>query len=213
LINNKTLTEQTYLELKKMILNKEFKLGEKIVEGKIAAKIGVSRTTVKKAFNSLVKEGFLKEIPRHGVFLKQLSKQEILEMYDLREVTEGLCARYAALNISNKGINELLKIYKKMEIALEKGNNDEYVQFDIDFHEIIVRYSDSIITNSIISNFNIQLRTFGVGIIREPSETINEHRDIIESLRRGDPKQAEFIMREHIIKSREKLSASFNRGE
>ena len=79
MINNKTLSEQTYQELSKMILEHKFSPGEKITEEQVAGLLGVSRTTVKKAFTTLVQEEILEDIPRKGVFLKIYTKEEIEE--------------------------------------------------------------------------------------------------------------------------------------
>lgn len=206
MVNNKTLSEQTYLELKKMIVNRKFEPGRKITEEEIADQLGVSRTTVKKAFTTLVKDGLLEDRPRQGVFIRKYTLQEVLEIYDLREVTAGLCARYAALNMRNKDFKELEGIYDRMKTAISESDHDEYVECDMEFHDKIVDYSRAKITPDIISNFHISLLSFNIGLIREPEETVQEHREIIDSLRAGNTVNAENLMREHIRKSREVLA-------
>lgn len=206
MINNKTLSEQTYLELKKMIVNRKFEPGQKITEEEIADQLGISRTTVKKAFTTLVKDGLLEDRPRQGVFIRKYSLQEILEIYDLREVTAGLCARYAALNMTNKEFLELEGILECMKAAIAEKNHDEYVECDMKFHDKIVEYSRAMITPDIISNFHISLLSFNIGLIRDPEETVMEHGKIIGSLREGNTENAEKLMREHIRKSREILA-------
>ncbi len=206
---SKTLSEQTYFELRKMIIKRNFKPGQKINEEHISDLLGVSRTTVKKAFTALVKDGLLEDHPRQGVYLKNYTNEEILEIYDLREVTAGLSARYAALRTSNREFLELEKIFQKMKLAVSESNYDEYVDCDIDFHEKIVDYSRAKLTSDIISNFHISLLSFNIGLVRDPAETLNEHRQIIDLLKSGNQEKAENFMRLHIKKSREVLAKNF----
>jgi len=198
LINNQTLSEQTYEELSKMILNNRFTPGEKITEEHVAKLLGVSRTTVKKAFTTLVKEGVLEDIPRKGVFIKMYSDQEILEIYDLREIAAGLCARYAAMNVNKKDIESLESIYKRMKKAIKNGDNGKYAQCDLELHEAVVRFSEASILPELISSFKLRLRPFNVVGVRDPQKTILEHRSIIDSLIEGTPDMAEKVMRDHI---------------
>ncbi len=202
MITTKTLSEQAYLALSKMIMTNEFSPGQKITEEKIATALGVSRTTVKKAFTALVQEGILEDIPRKGVYIKVYTKEEKLEVLDLREVTAGLSARYAALNITKRDINYLESIYARMEKASESSDSEAYAQCDFELHEAIVKFSGSTILSGIISNLNLRLKSFPYRGVRDPKETIEEHKAIIDSLAKGDPEEAENSMRSHIRKAK-----------
>lgn len=205
-INNKTLSEQTYIELSKMIMNRIFSPGEKITEEQIAKTLGVSRTTVKKAFTALVQEGILEDIPRRGVFLRTYTKEERLEIYDIREVTAGLSARYAALNMARRDLNSLEAIYQQMDIAVKKQANDTYAHYDLELHDSIARFSGSSILYDVISNLNLRLMPFIlVNSVQNIRETLKEHRDILDSLINGDSEGAEKYMRFHIGRAKEKL--------
>jgi DNA-binding GntR family transcriptional regulator len=193
-----------------MILEHKFSPGEKITEEQVAGLLGVSRTTVKKAFTTLVQEGILEDIPRKGVFLKIYTKEEIEEINDLREVTSGLSARYAALNMTRRDIIFLESIYEKMKLSIKNGDNKAYAQFDLQLHEAIIGFSGSKILSNVISNFNLRLKPFNVKGVRDPKETIEEHKKIIDSLASGNPKGAENSMREHIVKAKEFLESGNN---
>lgn len=189
-----------------MIVNRKFEPGQKVTEEEMARNIGVSRTTVKKAFTTLVKDGLLEDRPRQGVFIRKYSPQEILEIYDLREVTAGLSARYAALNMTNLEYQELRTVLKRMETAIIEKDHDQYVELDMELHDKIVEFSHTLITRDIISNFHISLLSFNIGIVRNPEDTIQEHRELLQTLHEGNPDHAEMLMREHIRKSRAVLA-------
>jgi len=204
-INNKTLSEQTYIELSKMIMNRMFSPGEKITEEQIAKTLGVSRTTVKKAFTTLVQEGILEDIPRRGVFLRSYTKEERLEIYDIREVTAGLSARYAALNMTRRDMNSLESVFQQMEIAVNKQAKEIYAHYDLELHDAIARFSGSSILYDVISNLNLKLMPFSIVNVQNIEETLKEHRKIMDSLLKGDSEGAEKNMRFHIGRARDKL--------
>jgi len=210
MINNKTLSEQTYIELSKMIMNRRFSPGEKITEEQIAKTLGVSRTTVKKAFTTLVQEGILEDIPRRGVFLKTYTKEERIEIYDIREVTAGLSARYAALNMTRKDLNSLEAVYQQMEAAVNRQDKEVYAQYDRELHDAIAGFSGSAILYDVISNLNLRLMPFPKLDVQNIEETLKEHRDILNALMDGDSEGAEKYMRYHIRRAREKLFSSSN---
>ena len=152
-----------------------------------------------------MKEGVLEDIPRKGVFIKKYSEREIQDLYDLREVTAGVSARYAALNMTRRDLNSLESVYKKMELAVENHDNAAYVQCDLEFHEEIVKISGSTILSEIIANFNLRLNPINIVGIRNSEETIVEHRNIIDSLKRGNLEDAENVMRKHISRGKDVL--------
>ncbi len=203
MINRKTLSEQAYIEFTRMIMNRKFSPGEKITEERIAKMLGVSRTTVKKVFTALEKEGILVAIPRKGVFLRKYTKEEILEIFDLRTVVAELAIKYAVLNVNKKDIAYLEAIYKKMEEAVNNNDTKKYSEYDRELHESIVRFSGTSILPDIISNLYLRLRPFAQLNIRDPRETIKEHKEIVESIKAGDPERAGKAMREHILKAKE----------
>jgi len=201
----RTLSEQTYQSLTDMIMEHEFSPGQKITEEQVAKSLSVSRTTVKKAFTALVNEGILEDIPRKGVFLKRYNRDEIREIYDLREVVAGLAARYAALNMTRRDLNRLEELYEEMKIAVDQGDMKAYAHCDRGLHEIIVNSSESAVLSETLGSFNLRLKSFVYSGAGDPKRTLLEHRDIIDALVSGIPEDAEDVMRIHIRKATEAL--------
>lgn len=90
--------------LRKAIMDGSFEPGDRLVETSIAEGMGVSRTPVREAFRQLEIEGLAENVPRKGTIVKGISKRDILEIYEIREVLEGLAFRLACANISEARI-------------------------------------------------------------------------------------------------------------
>lgn len=99
--------------LRKAIMNGTFQTGDRLVETSIAEKMGVSRTPVREAFRQLEIEGLAENLPRKGTIVKGISKRDIFEIYEIREVLEGLAFRLACSNITDEQILELKEKLEK----------------------------------------------------------------------------------------------------
>ena len=78
--------------LKKVILSNQYKLGDPISESVVCGKLGVSRAPVREAFKLLEKENLLKIYPKRGAFITSISLEKIQEIYQIRELVEGVVA-------------------------------------------------------------------------------------------------------------------------
>ena len=200
LIEHYDLSYQVYLKLKEMILDEEFKPGEKLLQEKIAQMLGVSRTPLHKAFQMLEDEFLVESIPRRGIFVKQVDVDELLDSFECREVLEGLAAKKVASKITTEETASLKEIFKPF-VGIRDIEIDKYHKSDQQFHNEIIRISGNKILTKMELVSTVMYKTNYHGMFRLPHETLPEHLALIEAFEQKKSVVAEELMREHLHKS------------
>jgi len=114
-LDSTNLRNQIYDIILGMIVRREIKPGEKIYEEQLAKQIGVSRTPIRETLCSLENDGIIKNVPRRGAFVNNLSKETIIEILQIREVLEGLIVRVVTPNLPPKTLQKLKKCLDKID--------------------------------------------------------------------------------------------------
>jgi DNA-binding GntR family transcriptional regulator len=200
-VNYRSLGELVYKRVKAMILNSQIKPGTKIVQYQLAEKLGVSRTPVQRALSQLAKEHLVKVTPRGGTYVREFSKEEMIAIFEMREVLEGLACRKAALLVSENRLNFFRDLYKRAMKSANKGDWTAYKKADEKFHSFLIKISRIDLLREIVKSFHILSNSYTQGLIRPPQETFPEHMAIIDALEDHDPDLSEKLMREHTRKS------------
>ena len=216
-----TQKKMAYQQIKEDILNSKWAPGTKLVERRLGEEFGVSRTPIREAFNQLEKEGLVEQVPKWGVFVKELNEQEILEMYEVREVLEGLAARLAVLRANEEDIGKMKQAIAKMELALgEEGEEDTraYNLADNEFHVFLVNASHNkkLIELTLMCHIHVKdlLRVFYKESWRDEYRiSLKRHRDILDCIVLGNAVLAEELGRKHITKIRKKAEILFEKKE
>lgn len=199
------LSFQAYKRIKEMILNNQLPAGEKIVQEKLAEELGVSRMPLHKAFQMLENELLVESIPRKGIFVKKFDIEEAIDAFECREAIEGLAARRASQVITSEEVKELYNLFAPFAKNPAGADLVKYEEADHIFHSSILRISGNRILQRMEMFGNIMKKTYQRGLIRGPRETYQEHIDIIKALEQHDGDAAEFYIRQHFKRSREKL--------
>jgi DNA-binding GntR family transcriptional regulator len=110
--------ESAYEDLRALILEGVLRPGDPIREGAVAARLGVSRTPVRDALQRLLADGLLTRGGPRGLAVRQLDQQQIVELFALREVLEGMAARLAARHASEPEIRALRDLVRRQRDAL-----------------------------------------------------------------------------------------------
>lgn len=199
---HENLDHKAYLILKNMIISRKLLPGEKIPQEKLAQDLGISRTPLVSALKYLEKEKLVEAKPRRGFYVRLFTKEEMISIFELREVLEGLAARRAANNISDHQIKKLQNFFKQFEGVADITNVSAYAKEDRRFHNFVTEVGAKEFLKSILENYNIisysyQLVTLE-GLVRPPNETIQEHRAMIDAISNRDGALAEDIMRQHL---------------
>ncbi|MBV1816753.1 GntR family transcriptional regulator [Clostridium cochlearium] len=192
-------------ELRSAIFDKKLKEGDRLVENNIAKSMGVSRTPVREALRQLEIEGLAINIARKGTLVKGISKEDIMEIYDIREVLEGLAVRGACLNISRKEIFRLKEIIEIMRKSINENDTDKYIKSHNEYNRIILDASKN---KRLVSNLeyiyeylkSMRKVTLSNEVRRE--KALLEHNSIVEAIEKGDEVLAEKLAREHVINAK-----------
>lgn len=210
LIRSENLDQKAYLIIKDMIENRELQPGQKIPQEKLAADLGISRTPLISALKFLEQQKLVVSKPRRGFFVRLFSLEEMVSIFEIREVLEGLSARRAAQSITNAQITQLRKIFQTFQNQKDINNYLAYSRADRQFHNFISEISSREFLSSILQTFNIvslaYLYPTREGLIRSPNETIKEHIAIIEAICDHNPQAAERTMRKHLHNTALKLT-------
>jgi len=208
-IYHSTLIKPVYDKVKSMILNNELKPGQKIIQEKIASELGVSRTPLNKALQMLEFEMLLESIPRKGIFVKKISLNEMLDVFDCREGIEAVAARLVTLKNDPSIAIKLKKIFEPF-IGKKDIKPAAYRSADMKFHTELINLADNQYLSRIYFFDNLSSRIIQMGLVRPPEETLNEHLNIIEAIRKNEPELAARKASMHIRKSRDLIAAKLN---
>jgi DNA-binding GntR family transcriptional regulator len=205
IIHHDDLSKPVYDRLKEMIEKGMLPPGQKLIQEKLAASLGVSRTPLLKALQSLEYEMLVESIPRRGMYVKQISAEEMINVYDCREAVECMAVRLVIERASDAEILKLKKIFEPF-IKTASIDPDKYRKADEQFHDMIIDLSKNPILKKMSNVSDIHKRVYQFGLIRSPEDTLIEHIRIAEAILNRDQEMAYLELRNHIGRSRKKLS-------
>jgi DNA-binding GntR family transcriptional regulator len=191
--------------LRKAIIEGRLEPGDRLVETTIADNMGVSRTPVREAFRQLEIEGLAENLPRKGTIVKGISKKDILEIYEIREMLEGLGARLACSHISLSQIDELKEKILKMEELIDSQDSTGYWNLHGEFHNIILSISGNrrlLDQMKQINEYLASLRKLTLVMDKRRRGAMEEHKRLIKAFEERDEMLAENIGREHVVNGR-----------
>ena len=182
------------------ILNGRLAPGERIIEARLAQEFAVSQAPVREALRDLNVLGFVESSPFRGAVVRQISTEELLHLYPIRAVLEGLAAREAAMRIRPAGLRKLQKLLDTMRSVAAEGDERLAVQTDFAFHLTIVEASENRLLQQIWDRMRLATTTFLTVSKSHHSlgEIAERHAAVLEALRAKDPSAAEQAMRRHI---------------
>ena len=207
--NYENLNSFLYRAIKEMIWEKELKPGSKIKQEHVAKLLGVSRTPLIKVLERLTSERMLEYIPRRGYFVKKLTFEEMLEIFTVRIVLEGVAIKEFTLKADDEEIDNLAKCFCQFDNVWNKSKKKSYISCDQKFHDKIIQLADNSLIIDINEMFNIYRFSYQKGLMRAPAETLVEHLNIIEKVKARDEKGAQILMIEHLERSKNNISLVF----
>lgn len=208
---DQSLRGRVFRRLRNDILSGVYKEHDELRETTIGEELGVSRTPVREALRQLELEGLVTIVPNKGAYVTGISKKDVHDIYKIRSILEGMCARWATRYITPEQIGELEEVILLSEFHLKRKNEEKAVQvseLDGKFHKVLYEASNSRILEHVLSDFHkyVQMaRTHSVESRERAEKSIEEHRAILEAIKGKDEDQAERLANAHVMKAMENL--------
>ncbi len=171
-------------------------------ERQLSQDLGVSRTPIREALTLLEQEGFVRSVPRRGIFVVRKSKREIIEMILVWAALESMAARLAAERATDSDLESLRHVFDQFQNEKPEEHPDEYSQANITFHQTIIRLSGCQLIADMTENLFIHMRAIRAVSMRQQDRarrSIEEHMAIISALESRDVERAERLVREHTL--------------
>lgn len=195
--------------LKNAILRGELKAGDRLVERSIAEKLNISRTPVREALFRLESQRFVSTVPRKGVVVNEISKDEILEVLLILSSLESLAVRLAAQKIDKETVVEFDREIEKLRCIQSNPEefigNDSILDINLKYNELIGKASKNIRLHEMLTELKDYVRAFSNLSKDTPGramEALGEHLDILIAVRNGQADLAESYARVHIEKAK-----------
>ena len=171
-------------------------------ERSLASDFGISRTPVREAMAQLEREGFVRSVPRRGVYVVRKTKREVIELITAWAALESMAARLITKNASDDEIASLRKMFATFENGEVRAHLDEYSEVNIEFHQTIIRLSRNSVLMALAENLFTHMRMIRRKTIGEKDRvdrSIRDHIHIIAALEARDTVRAETLVRDHAL--------------
>ncbi|MFM9277655.1 GntR family transcriptional regulator [Paenibacillus jiagnxiensis] len=192
-----TLDQTVYLRLREMIINGEFPPDQLIIQNQLTETLGVSRTPLRKAMAELEMEGLLYRTSK-GWYAKKFTLEDMISVFELRAVLEGLACRLLAPVIEDDKIVYMRAIFQSAYQKRQEHDKDAYYLADKKFHNLIASETKDFHLSKSLESCKVIQTSLTKGLYRSPDETYPEHMAIIDAIEKRDGDLAEELMRNHI---------------
>lgn len=196
-----TLVEQVHKAILEEISGGGLRPGSRIIQEQIAKELGVSRQPVQQALALLRSQGVLRDAPGRGLLVAPLDVKYVRNMYDMREIMEGLaCRRAAQLNakLAKAKGPALIRAGRK---AVASGAYNDMIAADMAFHHFIYALSENpFIASAMEAHWTNTQRVMGEVLTNEeqPRNVWDQHEAMLDAIIAGDAEKAEALGRQHI---------------
>jgi len=217
LIKKKKLADEVIDEIKRMIQSGELKEGDRLPnQNEFAAQLGVSRTSLREAFNTLCVLGVLEQHQGFGTIVKSrfsalyadhlsapfiTDEKATIELLEARQFIEIGATRLAAKNATPKQIKEMGNMIDAMAKANIKGDIQKLSEQDIDFHFLIAQATQNRIMIHLLATIRGLMEKFmheAFFVLHDQKRYIKAHRDIYNAIKKKDSIKASSLMKKHI---------------
>ena len=192
---------KAYEAIRNMIIQQEIRPGYPIWETDIAELLGMSRTPVREALQRLRSDGLVYHIKNRGLFVKDLTGEEVEQNYQLTEAVESMIAYLLAQKRDEACIKALEESTDKMEMFLDDAHTDEWAESDTRFHDMMLDFCDNKCLVDIQNRTNILIKNVRIRYTRlslDRKASTMQHRSLLEAIRSGDAEKARRVWQEHL---------------
>ncbi len=201
LSQNRPIKEVVYESLRKTLIEGNVPVGERIIEKEYSERLNISRTPVREALKELESEGLVEYIPRSGVVVNRITKDDVIEIYQIRQSLELLVIFTAMEYITDDEIYKISKLLDYTEKVNSEGNIDEVINLFGQFNTMIYEASKMKRLPVMISNLNNYLQRFrniSIDDSNRREKALLEHRYILDAIVSKDKDLAKEIIKKHL---------------
>jgi DNA-binding GntR family transcriptional regulator len=199
--DRRKVTDWVYEELKAAIVDLRLGPGEALREAALAGQLGVSKTPIREALTRLEQEGLVRTTSFKGAEVSGYSRQDLIEIYELRELLENLAARTAAESMSEADRGRLSRVARESRELQAGSDAARLAELVSDFDDILFDQVKNSRIRALIDNLRAHLTRIGYLTVEIPGRvaaSVDEHEGIVAAIAAHDPELAEQRMSAHI---------------
>jgi DNA-binding GntR family transcriptional regulator len=212
----KSLREEVYESLRRAILHGKVRPGQRLIEEKLAHEAAISRTPVREAFYKLEKDDLVTRRAKGGFVVKQFTRADVDEILGIRIALESYAAYLATSHITADKMAAMEKKLDESRKAMKAKDFNRVIQLHTEFHDLLYKMSKSKKLFQMISHFNDYFYRYRVALIRTAGNieyALEDHRDMLNAMKKKDPKGVEKMVREHLERTRQSVLKAIDAGK
>ena len=201
--SRETFKDKAYAALRNVIVSSDIyrsRTDIRLDERQLAQDFGISRTPVREAMAQLEREGFVRSVPRRGIYVVRKTKREVIELIQAWAALESMAARLITESASDEDIAGLGRMFSTFEGDKLHAKLDEYSEVNIAFHQALIQLSGNNALIQLAVNLFTHMRMIRGATIGEDDRverSIRDHMNIIHALEARDTERAEDLVRQH----------------
>ena len=206
------LSDAIVNELKQLIYTGEFKPGERLNEAALALRMGTSRGPIREAIKVLAGLGIVNAVTNRGVYVRQLSLREMLEIYEMRALVFGYAAERACEHLTEEHKKQFEALLAAMDAACDAEDGTLYYELNLQFHALILTLSNNRRAYQAYDDYVKELHLVRRKYFNAPGNMRRsniEHRAIFDAIAAANRSRARAAAERHVLAGRARLLSNF----